>query len=158
MNATETKVIKRGPLNSTRSYVPKKGQVQREWWIIDIKDKTLGRVATRIAKVLQGKHKPTYTPFLLTGDYIVVVNAKYVKVTGNKWKEKIYNKYTGYHSGRKEMAFRDLIKKNPARIIYLAVKGMLPKTRLAKQMIDALKIYPEQEHPHVAQNPKELKI
>jgi len=141
-----------------KSWVPKKGQIRREWLLVDAKDKTLGRLASRIAKVLQGKHKPTYTPFLLTGDCVIAINARYIRVSGNKLSKKIYDKYSGFPSGRKETALKELLNKNPSRVLYLAVKGMLPKNRLAKRMLNSLKIYPEGNYPHQAQNPKKIEL
>ena len=133
-------------------------KVERKWLLIDAKDKVLGRVATRIAKILQGKHKPTYSPNFLCGDNVVVINAKYIRVTGNKLKEKIYDKYSGYPDGRKEISLENLMKKNPTKALYLAVKGMLPKNLLAKKMLRSLKIYPEEEHRHPAQNPQKIEV
>lgn len=126
--------------------------------LIDAKDGVLGRLSTRIAKILQGKNKPTYSPNFLCGDRVVVINAKHVKVTGNKWEDKRYDKYSGYPSGRKEIRFKDLMKKNPSRILYLSVKGMLPKNWLGKRELRSLKIYPESKHLHAAQSPKEVKV
>jgi large subunit ribosomal protein L13 len=141
-----------------KTWVPKKGQIQRQWLVVDAKDKTLGRLASRIAIILQGKHKPTYTSFLLSGDYVIVINARYIKVTGNKWSKKTYDKYSGYPSGRKEITLQELFRKNPSKVLYLAIKGMLPKNRLAKRMLNSLKIYPENNYPHQAQNPKKLEL
>ena len=145
-------------MQKRRTWVPKKGRIKREWLLIDAKEKTLGRLASQIAKILQGKHKPTYTPFLLSGDYVVVINAKYIRLTGKKMLEKIYDKYSGYPGGRKEISLRELLNKNPSKVLYLAVKGMLPKNRLAKRMLNSLKIYPEDNHPHKAQSPKQIKV
>ena len=126
--------------------------------LIDAKNKVLDRLATRIAKILQGKNKAQYTPNFLCGDRVVVINAKHVKVTGNKMKEKIYDKYTGYPSGRKEMTMENLMKKNPSKVLYLAVKGMMPRNVLSKQMLRGLKVYPNSEHPHVSQSPKAVEV
>lgn len=131
---------------------------ERNWVIVDVKDKILGRISTRIARVLQGKTKATYTPNFLCGDRVIVVNANHIKVTANKPMTKIYDKYTGYPSGRKEMSLKVLTAKNPTKAIHLAVKGMLPKSNLGNQMIKSLKIYPEAEHGHQAQNPKTINI
>lgn len=133
-------------------------QAERRWLLIDVKNKTLGRVATRIAKILQGKTKPIYSPNFLCGDYVVVINAKYIKVTGKKFEEKIYDKYSGYPGGRKEITLKELMKKNPSKVLYLAVKGMLPKNKLRKRMLRALKIYPEDKHPHLAQKPEKIEV
>lgn len=140
------------------TFIPKKATFKREWLLIDAKEKTLGRLATRIAKILQGKHKPTYTPFILSGDYVVVINAKYLRLTGKKMQDKLYEKYSGYPGGRKEITLKELLKKNPSKVLYLAVKGMLPKNRLAKQMLNSLKIYPEDKHSHQAQSPRLIEV
>ncbi len=150
-------MLKKQVMN-TKTYIPKKGQIQRKWYIVDAKDKILGRLATRIALILQGKNKPGYTPFLLTGDYVVVINAEQIKVTGNKMIKKIYDKYSGFPGGRKEISLQRLMEKNPAKVIELAVKGMLPKNNLAKQMLKSLKVYPGEGHPHVAQNPEKIEL
>jgi len=133
-------------------------RVERRWFLVDVKNKTLGRVAMRIAKILQGKTKPTYSPNFLCGDYVVVINARYIKVTGRKPEEKIYDKYSGYPGGRKEITLKELMKKNPSKVLYLAVKGMLPKNKLRKRMLRALKIYPEDKHPHLAQKPERIEV
>jgi len=151
-------MLKNLPMDKRKTLVPKKEQIKREWLLVDAKEKTLGRLASQIAKILQGKHKPYYTPFLLTGDYVVVINAKYVKLTGKKMLEKVYDKYSGYPGGRKEITLSELLKKNPSKVLYLAVKGMLPKNRLAKRMLNSLKIYPEDKYPHQAQSPKLVEV
>lgn len=131
---------------------------ERKWLLIDAKDKVLGRLSTRIAKVLQGKTKATYSPNFLCGDRVVVVNAKYLKFTANKGDSKIYDKFTGFHNGRKVMPLKVLSQKNPSRILYLAVKGMLPKSNLGAQMLRSLKIYPQGEHGQKAQKPQTISI
>jgi len=133
-------------------------RIERRWLLVDARNKTLGRVATRIAKILQGKTKPTYSPNFLCGDYVVVINARYIKVTGRKLEEKIYDKYSGYPGGRKEITLKELMKKNPSKALYLAVKGMLPKNKLRKRMLRALKVYPEDKHPHLAQKPEKIEV
>jgi large subunit ribosomal protein L13 len=132
--------------------------IDRKWVLIDAKDKILGRLATRIAKILMGKTKATYTPNALCGDHVVVINAKYVRVTGNKEQGKIYDKYTGYPSGRKEMTLKILREKNPSKVISLAVKGMLPKNNLGARMLKALKVYPEDTHQQSAQKPEAITV
>ncbi len=119
--------------------------------VIDAKDKILGRLSIRVAKILQGKNKAVYSPNFLCGDRVIVVNAKYVKFSANKRESKIYDKYTGYHNGRKEMRLKILMEKNPTRVLYLAVKGMLPRNNLGARMLKSLKIYPEAEHKQEAQ-------
>lgn len=131
---------------------------KREWLFIDARDRILGRLATSIARLLQGKDKPIYTPNALCGANVVVVNAKYIKVSGTKEKSKIYDKYSGYHSGRKEMSFEKLKEKNPTKPLYYAVKGMLPKNKLGRKMLRRLYIYPESVHKHYAQKPKPTQI
>ena len=141
-----------------KTYSAKPTEVERKWYVVDAADLTLGRMATRIARILQGKHKPEYTPFLLCGDYVVVVNAGSVKVTGKKQVAKVYDKYSGYPSGRKEISFKRLKEKNPCKIVELAVRDMLPKSKLAKRMMSSLKIYADEHHPHEAQKLKKLEL
>jgi large subunit ribosomal protein L13 len=133
-------------------------KVERKWVLIDAKDKVLGRLSTRIAKILQGKTKPTYSPNFLCGDKVVVVNAKHIKVTGAKMEHKIYDKYSGYPSGIKEINLKTLQEKNPSRVLYSAVRGMLPKTFLGKRMLRSLKIYPDEKHEQQAQQPVKLEV
>lgn len=141
-----------------KTYLPSGQNRQENWYLIDARGRTLGRLSTRIARILQGKHKPSYTPHLLCGDKLIVINARYIKVSGKKFEEKTYERYSGYPSGRKVIAFKHLLEKNPSKIIYLAVKGMLPKNKLAKRMLNRLKVYPESEHPHLAQKPQALEV
>lgn len=131
---------------------------QHHWYIVDAADKTLGRISTVIAAYLRGKHKPEFTPNVDTGDYIVVINAEKVQVTGNKTKDKIYHSHTGYPGGLKSISFEKLIKKAPERTIQNAVKGMLPKGPLGRAMFKKLKVYAGQDHPHSAQKPQTLDI
>ncbi len=131
---------------------------ERKWVLIDAKDKVLGRMSTRIARILQGKTKPTYTPNFLCGDRVIVTNAKFIKFSANKRENKIYDKFTGYPSGRKEMSLKVLMDKNPTRALYLAVRGMLPKSNLGAQMLKSLKIYPESTHKQTAQKPQTVGI
>ncbi len=132
--------------------------VEKKWIIIDAKGKVLGRLASSIAKILQGKNKASYSPNFLCGDNVVVINARYVKITGKKLKNKIYDKYSGYPGGRKEITLERLMDKNPTKVIYYAVKGMLPKNLLAKKMLRMLKIYPQEAHLHKAQNPQKVEV
>ena len=136
----------------------RKESVTREWYLVDATDKTLGRLSTEIANRLRGKHKPEYTPHVDAGDYIVVVNAEKVKVTGNKSTEKVYHHHTGYPGGIKSISFAKLIDRAPERIIEKAVKGMMPKNKLSRSMMTKLKIYAGGEHPHSAQQPTPLDI
>ena len=141
-----------------KTYVPKKTEIKKNWYLVDAEGKILGRLASKIAQVLSGKNKPIYTPFLDTGDFVVVINAKKVKVTGNKEKKKIYYHYSGYPGGMKEIVYEKLLEKKPAVIIQKAVKGMLPKSKLGRKMIKKLKIYAGTEHRHQAQNPEKIEL
>ena len=136
----------------------KPAEVQHDWYVVDASGKTLGRLATEIARRLRGKHKTSYTPHVDTGDYIVVINAEQVQVTGNKSLDKKYYRHTGYPGGIRETNFRDLQAKHPGRALEKAVKGMLPKGPLGYAMIKKLKVYGGAEHPHTAQQPKVLEI
>ena len=132
--------------------------VDRSWFVVDAENKTLGRLATEIATRLRGKHKPEYTPHVDTGDYIVVVNAEKVRVTGNKFNDKVYYRHSGYPGGIKEMNFKDMQDRHPERVIEKAVKGMLPKNPLGRAMFKKLKVYAGAEHPHSAQQPQSLEL
>lgn len=132
--------------------------VERDWYVVDATDKTLGRLATEVARRLRGKHKPIYTPHVDTGDYIVVINAEKIKVTGRKTTDKVYYHHTGFPGGIKSITFEKLIIKKPQQVIELAVKGMLPRNSLGRTMMRKLKIYAGSEHPHAAQQPKELAL
>lgn len=131
--------------------------VKPSWHLVDANGLVLGRLATRVATILMGKHKPTYTPNLDTGDFVVVVNAEKVKVTGNKRTDKMYQHFTGYVDGRREYSFERLIQKNPTKIITLAVQRMVPRTRLGQSMLTKLKVYAGTDHPHAAQQPVPVK-
>ncbi|WP_025270645.1 50S ribosomal protein L13 [Hippea sp. KM1] len=131
---------------------------KRKWYLIDAKGKTLGRIATQIANILRGKNKPTFTPHVDTGDFVVVINAKYVKLTGKKLDQKYYYRHSGYIGGLKAIKARDMLQKFPERVIVHAVKGMLPKNRLSNRLITKLKVYAEGEHPHKAQNPVKIEV
>ena len=139
------------------SFVPTAGSVQRQWHVIDANDLVLGRVATEAARLLQGKHKPIYTPHIDTGDHVVVVNAARVRLTGRKEEQKLYRYHSGYEGGLREERAKDLRKKNPVRMIEEAVRGMLPKTKLGEAMWHKLKVYAGGDHPHAAQKPRARK-
>ena len=141
-----------------RTYSAKKETAKHSWYVVDATDKTLGRMATEIANRLRGKHKPEFTPHVDTGDYIVVINAEKVVVTGNKTTDKMYYHHTGYPGGIKSISFDKLIKKTPERAIESAVKGMMPKNKLSRVMLDKLKVYAGSEHPHSAQQPQVLEL
>ena len=139
-----------------KTYVTKAGDVEREWFVLDASGQTLGRLATRIATLLRGKHKPLYAPNLDTGDFVVVVNSGRIAVTGNRLDDKLYRRHTGYPGGLKEITLGRMLEKHPERVIWFAVKGMLPKNKLGRQMLKKLKIYAGAEHPHAAQQPRTL--
>ena len=140
----------------TKSY--KLDSLNKAWLLVDASDKTLGRLSTNIATILMGKNKPEYTPHNDVGDYVVVINAEKIKITGNKNEQKMYYRHTGYPGGIKSQNFNDLIASYPDRIITSAVKGMLPKNKLSNSVIKKLKVYKGESHPHSAQNPVKLKI
>ena len=141
-----------------KTFSAKPHEVKRDWYIVDAKGKILGRMASEIARRLRGKHKAEYTPHVDTGDYIVVVNAEHIMVTGRKDEQKKYYRHSGYPGGIRSASFRELQKTNPVRIIELAVKGMLPRNSLGRDMYRKLKVYAGGEHPHEAQLPKVLEI
>ncbi len=141
-----------------KTFIAKKDEIQREWHVIDAKDKILGRMASRIAMILQGKTKPTYTPHVDTGDFVIVLNAGGIKLTGNKMRDKVYYTHSGYPGGLKKYPIKLWLEKHPDRVIKLAVKRMLPKTKLGTAMIKKLKVYAGSDHPHEAQQPKILEI
>lgn len=142
-----------------KTYMAKPGEVERKWYVIDAEGKTLGRLATQIATVLRGKHKPEYTPHVDTGDFVIVVNADKVQLTGNKWDDKIYYfQRTTRPGSMKQMTARELRRRHPERLIRLAVRGMLPHNRLGRRQITKLKIYAGPDHPHAAQQPAEFPL
>jgi len=134
------------------------GSAARKWYILDATDQPLGRMAARLAKVLQGKHKPEYTPHIDMGDFVVVINAEKVKLTGKKALTKTYPYYTGWTGGLKERTYADLIERDPARVIQYAVRRMLPKSKLGRKMLGKLKVHKGSEHPHTAQQPESLDL
>lgn len=140
------------------TYMAKAGQVERKWYIIDAAGKPLGRVATQVATLLRGKHKPTYTPNVDCGDYVIVINAKDAVLTGNKLQQKKYYHHSGYPGGLREQSYGDLMARKPRFVMERAVKGMLPHNRLGRQMYRKLKVYEGAEHPHAAQMPVEYNI
>jgi large subunit ribosomal protein L13 len=139
-----------------KTYNAKPGEITREWYLVDAEGKTLGRLATTIADTLRGKNKPQFTPHVDTGDFVVVVNAEKITVTGKKLDEKIYYRHSGYPGGLKERTLREQLERRPTEVLRKAVKGMLPRNRLSRQQITKLKIYAGPEHPHEAQAPKPL--
>ena len=141
-----------------KTYHAKVGEVEREWLIIDATDLVLGRLSTRLATILKGKTKPQYTPHVDTGDFVVVINAEKIRLTGNKAETKIYYSHSGYVGGLKEVSFQRMLAKHPERIIEKAVKDMLPKTTLGRAMNRKLKVYAGPNHPHAAQKPREITL
>jgi large subunit ribosomal protein L13 len=139
-----------------KTYSAKPGEITREWYLVDAEGKTLGRLATQIADTLRGKRKPQFTPHVDTGDFVIVVNAEKIQVTGNKLDQKRYYRHSGYPGGLRSRTLREQLERRPTEVLRVAVKGMLPKNRLARQQITKLKIYAGPEHPHEAQNPKPL--
>ena len=140
------------------TYIPKGDDLARKWYVLDAKDKVLGKVATTAADILTGKRKPIYTPFLDTGDHVIVINAAEVHLTGRKAGDKLYRHHTGYSGGLKSVAAGDLIKKQPRRLIEEAIRGMLPKTKLGRAMFHKLKVYAGETHPHQAQRPQAVAV
>ena len=141
-----------------KTYVAKKGDIKREWFIIDAKDKILGRVATKVAVILRGKHKPIFSPHLDTGDGVVIINAAKIKVTGRKMTQKVYRRYSGYPGGLREVTLETLLAKKPATVMRLAVRRMLPGGPLGRQLLKKLKIYADDKHQQIAQNPVVLEL
>ena len=140
------------------TYMPKPGEIKNEWHIIDATDQVLGRLAARVAVILQGKHKPTYTPHVDTGDFVVIINADKVKVTGRKADAMEYQTYSKYPSGLHIYSYREMISRKPEKVIEVTVRRMLPKSRMGRNILGKLKIYRGDKHPHSAQRPKELKM
>jgi large subunit ribosomal protein L13 len=141
-----------------KTTLPKVEEIDRKWLLIDAEGKVLGRLAVHISNILRGRHKPTYTPHIDTGDFVVVINADKVKLTGNKEEDKVYQTYSGWRSGLKEFSAATIREKKPDMLIYEAVKGMMPKNRLSRQSIKKLKIYAGSEHPHEAQGPEAYEV
>jgi large subunit ribosomal protein L13 len=141
-----------------KTYTAKPGEITREWYLVDAEGQTLGRLATRIADTLRGKNKPQYTPHVDTGDFVIVVNAEKVAVTGQKLDQKRYYRHSGYPGGLRSRSLREQLERRPTEVIRTAVKGMLPKNRLAARQLTKLKIYAGPEHPHEAQSPKPLRL
>lgn len=141
-----------------KTYVTKPDEVEREWFVVDASGKTLGRLATEVARILRGKHKPIYSPMIDVGDYVIVVNAEKVRVTGRKLTQKFYYRHSGYPGGFKQISLRDMLARHPTRVIEYAVWGMLPKNALGRRMFRKLKVYAGPDHPHQAQNPKPLEL
>jgi large subunit ribosomal protein L13 len=141
-----------------KTFTAKKEDVERRWYVVDAEGETLGRLAVRIADTLRGKRKPEYTPHVDTGDFVIVVNAEKIAVTGSKRQDKMYYRHSGYPGGLKSRTLNDMLERRPEEVIRLAVKGMLPKNRLARKQLTKLKVYAGPDHPHAAQQPKPLEL
>jgi large subunit ribosomal protein L13 len=141
-----------------RTFTAKKEEIERDWYVVDAEGETLGRLASRIAPILKGKHKPIYTPHLDCGDFVVVINAEKVRVTGRKLDQKFYHRHSGYPGGLSSISLRDQLTRYPERVLQAAVRGMLPKNKLGRRMIKKLKVYAGDAHPHQAQQPKPLEL
>jgi large subunit ribosomal protein L13 len=141
-----------------KSYMARPLEIERRWHLIDAEGKTLGRLASEIARLLRGKNRPQYTPHVDVGDFVVVVNAEKIAVTGKKAEQKVYRRYTGYPGGLRELSYEDMAERKPTEILRKAVYGMMPKTRLGRQQLRKLKIYAGPEHPHAAQNPQPYEV
>jgi large subunit ribosomal protein L13 len=142
----------------TTTYIPKKDDLERKWYVIDAKDQVLGKLAATAAEILTGKRKAVYTPFLDTGDHVIIVNAAQVHLTGKKREGKVYRSHSGYMGGLKSLRAEDVLRRNPARLVEEAVWGMLPKTKLGRSMFGKLKVYAGQKHPHQAQRPQAMAV
>ena len=141
-----------------KTYSAKAEEIERTWYVVDAEGKTLGRLATEIARILRGKHKPIYTPHVDTGDFVVIVNADKVRVTGKRLDQKMYYRTSGYMGGLKQTSLRTMLDTHPERVLQLAVKGMMPKNPLGRKMYKKLKVYATPDHPHAAQNPQPLEL
>jgi large subunit ribosomal protein L13 len=155
MNRCRTQARPRAD-NDVKTWNAKPGELERRWYVVDAEGKTLGRLATQIADTLRGKRKPQYTPHVDTGDFVIVVNADKITVTGNKLDDKVYRRHSGYPGGLRERPLRDELERRPTEVIRKAVKGMLPRNKLARQQLTKLKVYAGADHPHAAQSPEPL--
>ncbi len=143
---------------SNVTHLPEKKGIERKWWLVDASDLVLGRLATKISGILRGKDHPYYTPFFDCGDFVIVINAKKVKLTGSKEEQKVYYRHSGYRGGLKEVTYERMLAKHPERVVLHAVKGMLPKNKLSYKLLTKLRVYPGDKHDHAAQKPELLKI
>jgi large subunit ribosomal protein L13 len=148
----------RKELFTVKTYTVRPGDIERLWHVVDAEGQTLGRLASRIATILKGKHKTIYTPHADVGDYVIVINADKIRVTGRKMSQKVYHRHSGYPGGLKSINLRDLLQRHPTRAVEFAVKGMLPKNRLGRRMFKKLKVYAGSDHPHQAQKPQVLEL
>lgn len=147
-----------GQISDMKTYVAKPSEIERKWYVVDAAGQTLGRLASEVAKILRGKNKPTYTPFEDTGDFVIIINASKLVLTGNKLDQKFYRYHTGYAGGLKETSYRKLMATKPEKAFELAIKGMLPKNAMGRQMFRKLKVYAGAQHEHAAQKPEQLTI
>ncbi len=145
-------------MRTQKTFMAKPQEVERRWYVVDAKDKVVGRLASKIAMVLMGKHKPQYTPHVDAGDFVVVINASRVRFTGRKWEQKCYYRHSGYPGGLKVKKAKELLESKPEEILRHAVRGMLPKNNLGRRLLKKLKIYPGESHPHQAQQPAKLEL
>jgi large subunit ribosomal protein L13 len=141
-----------------RTFTQKQEEIERNWYIVDAEGETLGRLASRIAPILKGKHKPVYTPHLDCGDFVIIVNAEKVRVTGRKMDQKLYHRHSGYPGGLSSISLKDQLAKHPERVLQAAIRGMLPKNKLGRRMLKKLKVYAGDSHPHQAQQPRPLEL
>ena len=141
-----------------KTYIPKKQDIKRDWYLVDASDKILGRLASKVAVILRGKHKVIFTPHIDTGDGVIVINAAKIRVTGRKLKEKVYRRFSGYPGGLREIPLETMLKKRPATVIKLAVRRMLPQGPLGRDILKKLRVYVDEKHPHKGQNPVSLEI
>jgi large subunit ribosomal protein L13 len=152
------RVEKMEMMSVDKTYVPKADEITQEWYLVDANDQNLGRLASQISRIILGKHKPSFTPGMDTGDFVIVVNCERIRVTGNKMEEKFYYRHSGYPSGLKSISLRQQLVKHPERVIRAAVWGMLPHNKYGRQLINKLKVYAGPDHPHEAQQPKPLDL
>jgi large subunit ribosomal protein L13 len=143
---------------TNKTFVPKKEAIERKWWVVDAENVVLGRLATRVADILRGKNKPNYTPFFDTGDFVIIINADKVKLTGKKETQKVYYRHSGYLGGLKETSYQKMLSDHPERIVMHAVRGMLPNNKLNRKILKKLKVYTGSDHQHKAQKPEPLEI
>ena len=141
-----------------KTFLPKASEIEKKWLVVDATDQVLGRLATEVASLLRGKHKPTFTPHLDTGDFVIVINAEKIRVTGNKLDQKIYYRHSGYMGNLKSTPLKDMLDKKPRKVVELAIKRMLPKNRLGRKIYGNLKVYEGADHPHASQKPEEYKL
>lgn len=141
-----------------KTYMPKPDNIERKWYVVDAKGKTLGRLASQVASILKGKHKPIYSPHMDTGDFVIIVNASEVELTGKKKEQKMYRRHSGYPGGLKEVSYERMIREKPEKVVYEAVWGMIPHNRLGRKMITKLKVFRGPEHKHQAQKPEKLEF